>query len=202
MHRITTSLALLFLCLSLFSQDAIQQWDKDVISKANTGANTQYLSEEEKKVILLTNLARYDGKLFSESFLKDFLQDQKPNRFTKSLFRDLEKIKNLPMLVPERDLNEIARGHAEISGKRGTTGHQRFEKRFNPVMGKYNAVAENCAYGFENALDNVLQLLIDEGINSLGHRKNMLNPDYNSIGVSIQDHKKYRFNCVMDFGRK
>ncbi len=202
MQKLITFIAALFLWLSLFSQDAMQQWDKDVISKANTGANTSYLSEEEKKVILLTNLARYDGKLFSESFLEDFLQGQKPTKFTRSLFRDLEKVKSLPMLEPEKDLFEIALGHAELSGKNGTTGHQRFEKRFDPVMGKYNAVAENCAYGFENALNNVLQLLIDEGINSLGHRKNMLNPDYNSIGVSIQNHKEYRFNCVMDFGRK
>ncbi|MCK4920209.1 MAG: CAP domain-containing protein [Bacteroidales bacterium] len=202
MQKLITFIAALFLWLSLFSQDAMQQWDKDVISKANTGANTSYLSEEEKKVILLTNLARYDGKLFSESFLEDFLQGQKPTKFTRSLFRDLEKVKSLPMLEPEKDLFEIALGHAELSGKNGTTGHQRFEKRFDPVMGKYNAVAENCAYGFENAFNNVLQLLIDEGINDVGHRKNMLNPDYNSIGVSIQDHKEYRFNCVMDFGRK
>jgi len=30
----------------------------------------------------------------------------------------------------------------------------------------------------------------------------MLNPEMNSIGVSIQPHKGYRYNCVMDFGKK
>ena len=106
------------------------------------------------------------------------------------------------MLQSEKDLYVIAKGHAEISGKRGTTGHQRFDKRFNPIMGKYNSVAENCAYGYNEAMEIVLKLLIDEGISSLGHRKNLLNPDYNSIGVSIKKHKSYRHNCVMDFGRK
>ncbi|MCF8379505.1 MAG: CAP domain-containing protein [Bacteroidales bacterium] len=202
MYKFTTILFLFFLGFSLSGQDPWAQWDADIINKANTAAGSSYLSKEEKEVILLTNLARYDGELFADSFLKEFLKDQKSTSYTRSLIRDLSKTKNLPMLHSEEDLYEIALGHAKISGQRNTTGHQRFEKRFEPVMGKYNAVAENCAYGFESALDNVLQLLVDEGISDLGHRKNMLNPDYNSIGVSIQNHKTYRFNCVMDFGRK
>jgi uncharacterized protein YkwD len=46
----------------------------------------------------------------------------------------------------------------------------------------------------------VLQLLIDEGIEDLGHRNNILNPRFNSIGVSIKPHKSYDYNCVMSFG--
>ena len=106
------------------------------------------------------------------------------------------------MFQPEKDLYKIALGHAKISGKNGTVGHQRFNERFKPVMKKYNRVAENCGYGYDDAVEIVLELLIDQGISSLGHRKNILNPIYNSIGVSIQDHKDYRTNCVMDFGGK
>lgn len=202
MKALSIYLIALFLSLNLFSQNAWKQWDPEVIKIANTAVNANYLSDEEKKVILLSNLARHDGLLFANSFLDEFLQDKRPTGYTRSLYRDLKKVKEFPMLQSEKDLYEIAKGHAEISGKRGTTGHQRFDKRFNPVIDKYNSVAENCAYGYSEAMNIVLELLIDEGISSLGHRKNILNSDYNSIGVSIKKHKSYRHNCVMDFGRK
>ncbi len=177
------------------------RWDSTLISKANTAASIEYMLSEEKLVILITNLARTDGTLFSETFLNTYLEGKKSNKYTKSLYKDLKKVKNLPFLFPERDLYEIAKGHAVKSGKSGHVGHQGFDARFKPVMKKYNSVAENCAYGFDQAIDIAIQLLVDEDIPDLGHRVNMLNQEYNSIGVSIQPHKDYQFNCVMDFGR-
>ena len=66
----------------------------------------------------------------------------------------------------------------------------------------YFAWGENCSYGFEEAISIVITLLIDEDIEGVGHRKNILNPGYNSVGVAIRPHKDYQFNCVMDFGQK
>jgi uncharacterized protein YkwD len=106
------------------------------------------------------------------------------------------------MLKPTRELFTIAMEHAITSGKKGTTGHQKFEKRYNPLMQNYSEVAENCAYGYEHAKDILIRLLIDEDIPDLGHRKNILNPNFNAIGVSIQPHRKFRHNCVMSFGSK
>ncbi|MCB8999567.1 MAG: CAP domain-containing protein [Bacteroidales bacterium] len=177
-----------------------KRWDSATIAKANTAVNANYLSSEEKLVILITNLARTDGPLFSETFLDTYMEGQKPSRYSKSLYRDLKNVKNLKLLFPEKDLYEVAEGHAIKSGKNGQVGHQGFEQRFKPLMKKYNGVAENCAYGYDYAIDIVLQLLVDQDISNLGHRLNMLNPGYDSVGVSIQPHKTYRYNCVMDFG--
>ncbi len=190
--------------IMLHAQDAtlFKGWDKAVTAGANTAADAGYMTEEEKGVVLLTNLARIDGPLFVETVFARWLEHEKSTDYTRSLVRELKKTSGLTPLVPQRDLYDIARGHAIKSGKRGQTGHQRFEKRFKPVMGKYSRVAENCAYGYDKALDIVIGLLVDEGIRDLGHRKNMLNKDLNSIGVSIQPHKNYRYNCVMDFGRQ
>jgi uncharacterized protein YkwD len=47
-----------------------------------------------------------------------------------------------------------------------------------------------------------MQLLIDDGIESLGHRKNILEPKYQWIGIAIEPHKTYRTNCVMDFAER
>lgn len=178
------------------------KWNKEVLTEANTAKDVNYLDEEEKELIFLTNLARLNGELFSETILDIYLKDKKSSRYTRSLYRDLKKVKNLPPLDPEEDLYKAALEHAETSGKRGTTGHQRFGKRYDPLMKNYNEIGENLAYGYRSAPDILIQLLIDEGIPDLGHRKNLLNPNFNSIGVAIESHKKYRFNCVMSFGKK
>jgi hypothetical protein len=179
----------------------LDQWDRELVRKANTAVDTDYLSDEEKTVILITNLARLDGRLFTETILNPFLEGRSKTKYTRSLIRDLSKTKDLPVLKPQQDLYNIARQHAVNSGKKGITGHEGFDRRFKPLLGKYRMVAENCAYGFEDGMTNVLQLLIDEDIPKLGHRKNLLSADYNSVGVSIQYHKKYRYNCVIDFGK-
>jgi uncharacterized protein YkwD len=177
------------------------RWDSVTIAKANTAQDADYLSNEEKLVILITNLARLDGPLFSETFLNSYLEGEDKNKYSKSLYKDLKSVKNLQPFYPEKDLYNAALGHAIKSGKNGQVGHQGFDARFKPLMKKYNSVAENCAYGYDKAVDIALELLIDEDVPSLGHRVNMLNPELNSIGVSIQPHKSYRFNCVMDFGK-
>jgi uncharacterized protein YkwD len=42
-------------------------------------------------------------------------------------------------------------------------------------------------------------LLIDDGVSSRGHRKNLLNGAYHKIGVATGTHPEYGHLCVMDF---
>jgi uncharacterized protein YkwD len=186
----------------LASSNPWDQWDSETLKYADTAAEADYMSLEEKQIVLITNLARIDGPLFINTFLKSYMTDKKPNSYTRSLTRDLNKIKGLQVLVPEKDLFDVAKGHATESGKTGHVGHKNFDKRFKPLLGKYDRVAENCAYGLESATDNVIQLLIDENVKDLGHRKNMLNPEFSSTGASIQPHKNYKHNCVIAYARK
>jgi uncharacterized protein YkwD len=153
-------------------------------------------------VILYSNLARMDGPLFAQTFLTEYirLKEIKSTKYTRSLFKDLKNVRDLPMLMPERDLYLGAREHASWAGKKGYEGHKGFKSRFEPLMNKYYEVGENIYYGNYTPLEIVIQLLIDEGISDLGHRANLLNPRFNSIGVSIKPHKEYDYNCVMGFG--
>ena len=199
--------ALLFLVPNLlFSQaDVWDQWDQDLVRELHASALTEYLNEEEVKVILFMNLARHDGSLFAETFLQSYLEENKSEstKYVKSLIRDLKKTSDLPPLLPEKDLTAVAQGHAKKTGASGRVGHQDFKKRFDPLMGNpYSHVGENCSYGFEKAIDIVMSLLIDEGIADVGHRKNILSDQFNSVGVAIRPHKSYRVNCVIDFGRQ
>ena len=197
-------LLILVLPLPLLAQSSPwQAWDADVVRALNTAQGSEYLNEEEIKVILFMNMARYDGLLFAETFLNSYMEENQLEKssYTKSLRKDLKKITKLTLLLPEEDLTAVAQGHAQLTGKKGSTGHSGFKKRFEPLMGNpYNHVGENCSYGYTQAIDIVISLLIDEGVSSLGHRNNILSPDFNAIGVAIRPHKTYRINCVMDFG--
>ena len=178
-----------------------EKWDTVTIARANTAYASDYMTEQEKLVILFTNLARSDGPLFTDTFFKNYMENRESDRYSRSLARDLKRVKDLQPLVPEYDLYQVAEGHAVASGKSGHAGHKDFDKRFKPLLGKYNLVGENCAYGLEYAIDIVIQLLIDKDVRDLGHRKNMLNPLYNSTGVSIQPHKRFGYNCVISYGQ-
>jgi len=197
---------LLSLILTLNAQDKkiYKGWDDSVVAAANTAIDSEFLTEDEKKVILISNLARANGPLFAETLLKEYLilKGKKGNKYIKSLYKDLKKVQNLPMLVPRKDLYNVARDHATKSGKKGYKGHKGFKNRYTPVLKQYMEVGENIYYGLYTPDEIVLQLLIDEGVKDLGHRANLLNPKYNSIGVSIKPHKTYEYNCVQSFGYK
>lgn len=197
---------LLMLSASLLSaQNPWDLWEAEVVRELNTGAEANYLNEEEKKVILFMNMARHDGPLFARTFLDAYVEaNQVENSsYLRSLRKDLNKASGLLPMQVEEDLTAIAQGHALQSGKKGKVGHQDFNKRFEPLLGNpYNQVGENCSYGYESAMDIVISLLIDEGVKDQGHRHNMLSVDFNSIGVAIRPHRSYRTNCVMDFGRR
>ncbi len=189
----------------LAQSNAWDQWDPEVVRVLQKAYKAEYLNEEEKKVVLLMNMARHDGPLFEETFLQSYIEDNhmKKSKYVKSLTRDLRKISGIQPLKIEKDLTAVAQGHANKMGKSRRVGHQGFNKRYEPLMGNpYNHVGENCSYGYELAIDIVLSLLIDEGISDVGHRKNILNEEFNSVGVAIRPHKGYRVNCVIDFGRQ
>ncbi len=204
----TKYISFLFLLIagSAMGQSTIwDKWDPEVIARANTAAEFEYYSDEEKKVVFFMNLARIDGPLFAETILDEYVQTNGTpnNSYLRSLYRDLRKIEKLQLLYPEEDLTSIAQGHAILSGKTGHTGHKNFNKRFEPFLGNpYNNVAENCSYGYAQAIDVVITLLIDDGVKNHGHRVNTLNPEFNSVGVAIREHSRYRFNCVIDFGKQ
>ncbi|TAF66158.1 MAG: hypothetical protein EAZ55_06840 [Cytophagales bacterium] len=183
------------------------------IAQANTAKNTNYLTEEEKKTILMMNLARLDGKRFYDYYIKEYIRinnemytsiDENTNSYMKSLKKDLYAVKGLPMLYPDEQLTKAAVFHADDMGKTGGIGHESSDGTdpFERVMrfaGQRGAMAENCSYGFNTGLGIVGQLLHDDDTPSLGHRKTILSADYSKVGVAIRPHAQYGYNCVQDF---
>lgn len=192
---------LLFLSAPLFAQEKAKTWDAQTLAKANTAKNEKYLSKKEKEVIFYMNLVRLNPKLFGETYLKNYLDSTGENStYTKSLIKQLPKQRSMDVLVPAKDLWELSKAHATKFGKEGKVGHGSYDQRIKTLREKYSGMGENCDYGNERAIDIVMSLLIDEDVKSLGHRANILRVAYKYVGTSIQPHKTYNWNCVMDFG--
>jgi hypothetical protein len=101
----------------------------------------------------------------------------------------------MKLLYPDSLCFEGARCHALSSGIKGYVGHDRLT---DECKKKWYYNGECCDYGRSTALDIVMGLMIDENVPSLGHRVICLS-FFNSIGVSIQPHKIYGKNAVLDF---
>lgn len=184
------------------------QWTAKELAKANVATDpTLPLTEQERLVYLYVNLARLDGQKFFSTFVEPYFDIQKADQnYYSSLKSDLAKVKGLTMLKPDVRLFLAAKEHAIEMGNSGRTGHKSQNgMSSSDRMKKYadlKASAENCDYGSSEALSIVLQLLLDENVPSVGHRKNILSDEYDLMGVSIQPHKEYRYNCVQDFGKE
>lgn len=179
------------------------EWSSQELAKANTAQGTS-LSQDEQLIFLYSNLARLDGAKFMRTYAAKYLTGNSP--YVASLKRDLQQVKNRPMLQPEKNLCYAAALHAADMGSNSKTGHTSTDgTSFSKRVRKYydgGYIAENCSYGKFDPLDIVMQLLIDENVSSLGHRTNLLNAQYVAMGTSIKPHKYFSINCVQDFGDK
>ncbi len=186
---------------ALLSQEDDIMIPAALMQKANTAEDVDYLSHDEKQVIMYMNIARLDGDWFIKNILDK--HNTTNSKYVKSLKKDLRKTSGLQALKPSITLSKSARFHAKDMGETGKVGHASSDgtPTFTRIrrFAKGNAMSENCSYGYSDPVQIVLQLLIDKGVPSLGHRKNMLSKLYNYVGVAIEPHKTYRYNCVQDF---
>jgi uncharacterized protein YkwD len=174
-------------------------WDDRKYDIANSAKDAIYMNEKEREVILILNLVRMDPVLFEKTVLKQYPEyinkpSMRKSSYYNSLSATLKKLQPLNILLPNRACFESAQCHAISSGKSSYLGHARITEDCMKIT---FYMGECISYGYQNPLDIVMALLIDEGVPSLGHRKNFLG-NFKSAGVAIQPHKSYRFNAVID----
>jgi hypothetical protein len=169
------------------------EWNEAKYLKCNTASRVNYMTDAEKEVVYILNLARMNPSLFANTVLKKY-----PSSHTKyytSLMDTLLLLKPVNLLIPDSKCFESARCHATNSGAQGYVGHNRGT---DECKNKKYFSGECCDYGHNKPLDIVMSLLIDEGVSSLGHREICLD-SYKKLGVSIQFHNLYRYTAVLDF---
>ena len=194
----------IFTFLFFFQTNPYSKWDKKDLEKANTGKDISYLTDEERRVITLINLARINPTLFATTILENYIDSMsyKGSSYVNTLKKDLMGLKPMPALQFSKDLFDIAETHAVDMGNTGKVGHEKFKERYSAIAKKYMMNAENCHYGSDKAIKIVMVLLIDEGKGDSPHRKNMLNKDLTVIGIAIRSHKAKTWNCVQSFAGK
>jgi hypothetical protein len=201
-------------------------WD---IKALDTARSVSYLSSVEKDVILELNMVRSNPRKYAELYIKPmqawfggpfgdkgylapgasvYTMTSEGAKGVESCVADLSnRPGGLPLFYPKEGMSHAAKDHVEDTGPSGITGHtgkdgSSLSQRVNRY-GKWDgSVGENISYGGSTGRDIVIQLLIDDGVPSRGHRTNIMNKSFEFIGVAIGPHKQFRFMCVKDFANK
>ncbi len=166
-----------------------ENWSRDT----NSARSITWLKQEEKDVIYWINKARLDPKGFLKKYVMPEYQEDSSNVYLASLVDYMGDMMPLPALKPNKELYNSAICHAQTAGAKGHVGHDRIDKSC-PVSFR----GECISFGLEDAFDIVMQLLVDEGVPSLGHRYICFGT-FTEIGVGQAAHKSYRTNAVLDF---
>ena len=174
-------------------------YTKEQQDKANTAKDAAYLSDKEKYMIFLCNLARLDGQKYV-----DLLDIRTATyEYAASLRETLDTVKDYPMLYPNERLCEAAAFHADDMKSHGIFQHSssdgtNFYARLKRFYDGY-VMSENIHRGPQNPSLIVRTLLIDDGVPSVGHRENILSPKFTRIGVAIHFSTSSEYYCVQDF---
>ena len=132
------------------------------------------------------SFAEQDSSAFEEAF--DFLMRQP----------------SLPPLQWDERLAAAARSHASSQGSRGSVGHTgpRGESPASRMQSHgvwAGSSAENISYGYATPREVVLQLIIDSGVPTRGHRQNIFGRSFQAAGVGCGPHRAYGSMCTIDF---
>lgn len=189
-------------------------------SDLDTGRAAAYMSELEKEVLFEINMVRANPTRYAELYLEPLqplfdgkllkrpgevaLRTQEGWQAVKECIKALRKATPAPPLQPAEGLWRAGRDLADEQGETGRLGHEgkdgsRVSQRIERYGSWSGTCAENISYGQQTARGIVLQLLIDDGVKSRGHRKNLLNPVFRYAGIAAGPHPKYGFLCVQDF---
>ena len=103
-------------------------------------------------------------------------------------------------------LEEAARELVDHLGPEGMTNAKdpamAIEKRVKQKINEPGAIAENLSFGWPNAREIVIQMIVDDGVPSRGHRSNIMSGNFEKVGVAIGKHKTFQCVCALEFWGK
>lgn len=214
-------ISIILLIYPLFAQSqnisdsiySMKSWD---IKKIDLARNVPYASSDQADILLEVNMVRTNPKLYAELFLEPMLIHFR-GKIYKGMFETeegakaviecinvLKGTKKLKPLKLNKELTDKALYHSSKQGKTGKTGHTSpngvtFESRMNSFIKGGCYTGEVISYGYDNPRDIVIQLLIDDGVFSRGHRKLILTKNFTDAGIGLDKHIMYGHMCTIDF---
>jgi Cysteine-rich secretory protein family len=166
--------------------------NKSIDSFLSQIASFKEFSPEEQAVFYWVNFLRNDPAGFKNQVILPFLTlfPEANTNYAKSLLKDLDIQSPLQLIEPSSFLGkETARHAKDLALKQKTISHsssdgRSFQQRMNDAQVS-KCAGENILEGKKDALKAVIMLLIDQGVPDKGHRKALLNPDFNLMACSI-----------------
>lgn len=179
----------------------VVRFSHEILQEINKVRNTpqvyiKYLEERKSQFIDKNLYKPVDGV---------YLQTKEGILAVNEAIDTLKQISNSlePMLLSE-ELEEASLDHANDvfannlfshTSSDGATIKDRVE-RYCIWKG---SLGENIDFGSNDAKEIILNMLIDDGVPTRGHRKNIISKEYKFIGASLCPHATYHFCCVINF---
>lgn len=147
----------------------------------NISSNAK-VSEKAIKILKYMNDARNNLQQFYNDYFttNDDISDEFKNELN-----NCEKIKELNF---SDDLNKQAQKYCEYLCENQITGRLKNEN-----------IKMSSIYGINNPLLIVKNLLIDKYSKTKENRKNILDSNFNFVGIFLKEHPAYRFCCIIVF---
>ena len=129
----------------------------------------------------------YEGPSAIEEAI-EFLKSQKP----------------VGKLLLDENISKACKDHAHDLGVKGLTSHEGSDgKNISERIEKYcewdGACAENLDFGFKNAENIIINLLVDDGVKERNQRFNLFHPDFKFVGIGIESHRDYGICVVIGY---
>jgi uncharacterized protein YkwD len=182
-------------------------------NKLNTGKTITYMSQVEKNMLSEINLVRAYPKLYAKIIAKYLAtESDSPFGITKDtydagveLINELNNLPSLSILSPSECVYKAAKQHGIDCQKRGFIDHEGSDKSM-----PWDRILKHCI-GYKNGSENmagnanenpryaVISLLLDNGISSRGHRRNLIDPNWKYCACYRYADKTYGYQWVQNF---
>jgi uncharacterized protein YkwD len=181
---------------------------------------TSFMSPVEREILDEMNLARTQPQKYA-AFVEQYKAYYKGNQLTlpgrskaivtfdgttavDEAISFLKAAKPLPPLEINRGMCLAAKDHANDLVTKGITGHKGSDGSTpNARLERYGSwegvVGENIVYEVSTPREIVIGLIIDDGTQNRGHRRNIFDPSHRVTGVSITDSPANGAKCVLDY---
>ena len=158
----------------------------------------------ETYVKLLTDLRRYfRGKEVKPPGSSSVIITEEGVAAVDEAIRFLKRQKPLRPLTDSAGLKKAAADLVADQGRNGI-GHRGpqsgdMKERIERHGTWRGRIGENISYGPSDPRLVVMDLIIDDGVADRGHRRNIFDRSFGTIGVACGPHIRFRTVCVMDF---